>query len=378
MRTIAFRLAVSACVSSLFLGCPPVVTECIDGTEAVCEDAGALPPDFCNSKEEAETDTTNCQLNITTGGAAKDPKGGVYISRLSDGGTDQDWYLAQTPANLTARSLLHFGGGYSAPQSGVNFSINVLKEGPDGGLVSVATAIDKHGPAAPRPVDVILPFADSNTRLYVIIADEGVSGQVRVDNRNPYSVFMEIVENPDVNEPNDATPTPIALTGSPIQEGSQTGFIATNDDVDTFSFPVMGAGRQVIYMHITAPQPTKAPPYRLSYTLFDPSGVPIAEGVMANEFLRIDLATARLAPMTGTYKVEVKGYRPPNTTGAIPGDLSLQYTVALKVIRCELMFFRMNLMVLQLEVRAVQTLNLNTVHALMDQLRRVYPAPGAA
>ncbi len=332
MRTIAFRLAVSACVSSLFLGCPPVVTECIDGTEPVCEDAGALPPDFCNSKEEAETDTTNCQLNITTGGAAKDPKGGVYISRLSDGGTDQDWYLAQAPGNLTARSLLHFGGGYSAPQSGVNFSINVLKEGLDGGLVSVATAIDKHGPAAPKPVDVILPFADSNARLYVIVADEGISGQVRVDNRNPYSVFMEMVENPDVNEPNDATPTPIALTGSPIQEGTQTGFIATNDDVDTFSFPVMGAGRQVIYLHITAPQPTKAPPYRLSYTLFSPSGVPIAEGVMANEFLRIDLATARLAPMTGTYKVEVKGYRPPNTTGAIPGDLSLQYTVALKVM----------------------------------------------
>ena len=334
MRNI-IRLTVSACVTSLLLGCPPPPTECIEGTEAVCEDAGALPPDFCNSKEEAESDTTNCHLTITASPAAKAPKEGVYISRLSDGGTDQDWYFAQAPANLTPRSLLHIGGGYSAPQTGVNFSVNVLREGTDGGLLSVTTAIDKHGAAAPKPVDVIVPFGDSNARLFALVADEGVSGQVRVDNRNPYTLFMEIVDNPDVNEPNDTTPTPITLAGSPIQTGTQTGYIATDDDVDTFSFPVMGAGRQIVYLHLTGPDPhpmNPPPPYRLSYTLFDPSGVPLAEGVMANEFLRIDLATARLATMTGTYKVEVKGYKPPNTTLPIKGDLRVQYTVQVQLM----------------------------------------------
>ncbi len=335
MRTIAFRAAVSAWLISSLLGCPQEPVECIEGTEAVCEDAGTLPPDFCNSKEEAESDSVNCHLTVTSGGAMKAPKDGVFISRLLDGGTDQDWYFAQAPANLTARSLLHVGGGYSAPQTGVNFSVNVLKEGPDGALVSVTTAIDRHGAAAPRPVDVILPFGDSNARLFALVADEGVSGQVRVDNRNPYSVFMEIVENPDVNEPNDATPTSIALAGSPIQQGSETGYIATDDDVDTFSFPVMGAGRQIIYVHLTGPDPhpmNPPPPYRLSYTLFDPGGTPVAEGVMANEFLRIDLATARVAKLTGTYKVEVKGYRPPNTTLPIRGDLRVQYTVAVQLM----------------------------------------------
>lgn len=334
MRNL-IRLTLSACVTSLLLGCPPPPTECIEGTEPVCEDAGALPPDFCNSKEEAEADQGNCHLTITSGGAPRACKDGVFISRLSDGGTDQDWYFAQAPANLNARTLLHVSGGYSAPQTAVNFSVNVLEEGADGGLLSVTTAIDRHGAAAPRPVDVILPFGDSNARLFALVADEGVSGQVRVDNRNTYSLCMEIVDNPDVNEPNDTTPTPITVAGSPIQTGSQTGYIATNDDVDTFSFPVSGAGRQIIYLHLTGPDPhpmNPPPPYRMSYTLFDPTGVPLAEGVMANEFLRIDLATARLATMTGTYKVEVKGYKPPNTTLPIKGDLRVQYTLQVQLM----------------------------------------------
>jgi hypothetical protein len=265
----------------VLLACPPPPTECIEGTEPVCdEDAGALPDDFCNSQEEAVTDSVNCHLTITTGGAMPAPKSGVYISRLIDGGVDQDWYFAQAPAGLTARSLLHIRGGYQAPQTAVNFQMNVLKEG-DGGLLSVTTAIDKHGPAAPKPIDVIVPFADSNARLFALVNDEGISGQVRVDNRNAYTLFMEIIENPDVNEPNDATPTPIALTTTgAIQQGSQTGYLATDDDVDTFSFQVAGAGRQIIYLHILGPDPhpmNPPPPYKLSYTLFDPSGKPISD-----------------------------------------------------------------------------------------------------
>ncbi|MDP1826831.1 MAG: hypothetical protein Q8L48_26400 [Archangium sp.] len=335
MRTI-FRVAVSSCLLTTLLACPPPPTECIDGTEPVCDDdAGALPPDFCNSADEAVSDSVNCHLTITTGGAMPAPKSGVFISRLVDGGIDQDWYFAQAPGGLTARSLLHVRGGYTAPQTAVNFQVNVLKEG-DGGLLSVTTAIDKHGPAAPKPIDVIVPFSESNARLFALVNDEGISGQVRVDNRNTYSLFMEIIDNPDVNEPNDTTPTAIALTTTgAIQDGSQTGYLATNDDVDQFSFPMTSAGRQVIYLHILGPDPhpmNPPPPYKLSYTLFDPSDRPIAEGVMANEFLRIDLATARLATMTGTYRVEVKGFKPPTSTLPIRGDLDLRYTVNVQIM----------------------------------------------
>lgn len=335
MRT-PLRLIVSSCVvTACFMGCPPEQMECLDGTEPVCPDAGSLPPDFCDSQQEAEADSVNCHLAITTGGEPnRQPKSGVFISRLSDGGVDQDWYFAPAPGGLTPRSLLHINGGYTAPQSAVNFSVNVLKVGPDGGMLSVATAIDRHGPAAPRPVDVIVPFGESNARLFALVADEGASGQVRVDNRNPYSLFMEIIENPDSNEPNDTMPTPIALAGAPAM-GTGTGYLATNDDVDQFSFQVNGASRQIIYLHLTETgmhPMNPPPPYRLSYTLFDPADRPIAEGAMANEFLQIDLATARLAPMTGTYRVQVKGFRPAGNTLPIRGDLRVEYQVAVQLL----------------------------------------------
>lgn len=334
MRTI-FRAAASSCVLFCLMGCPPVPTECIEGTEAVCEDAGGLPPDFCNSQAEAEADSVNCHLNVTTGGVGNRAiKTGAYISRLSDAGVDQDWYFAQAPGGLSARSLLHIGGGYSAAQTAVNFSVNVLRVASDGGFLSVATGIDRHGAAAPRPIDLIVPFDQSNARLFALVADEGASGQNRVDNRSTYSLFMEIIENPDVNEPNDTTPTPIALAGAPLQ-GSGTGYLATNDDVDVFSFAVPAASRQIIYMRIQGPDPhpmSPPPPFKLSYTLFDPSDRPIAEGFMANEFLRIDLATARLAPMAGTYKVAVKGFKPPTSTLPVKGDLRVQYTVSVQLL----------------------------------------------
>ena len=336
MRTpLRLRLIVSCVVTACLMGCPPEKMECIDGTEEVCTDGGSLPPDFCDSPQQAEADSTNCHMVISTGGEAnRQPKAGVYISRLPDAGVDQDWYFAVAPGNLTPRSLLHINGGYTAPQSAVNFSVNVLKEGTDGGFVSVATAIDKHGPAAPRPIDVIVPFGESNARLFVLVADEGVSGQVRVDNRNTYSLYLEMLDNPDVNEPNDTTPTPIMLAGAPAM-GSQTGYLATNNDVDQFSFQLTAAGRQIIYLQLTGPTPhpmNPPPPYRLSYTLFDPSNRPIAEGAMPNEFLTIDLSTARLAPMTGTYRVEVKGFRPAGNTLPIKGDLRVEYRLAVQIL----------------------------------------------
>ena len=331
MRTTAFRVVASCLLAASLTACPAPPIECIDGTEETC-DAGALPPDFCNSIEEAEADQANCHLAVTTGGATPSVKQEVFISRLSDAGVDQDWYFAQMPSGLTPRSLLHVNGGYKVPQTAVNFSLNVLKAG---GL-TVINGIDRHGAAAPKPVDLIIPFGESNAKLYVLAADEGGSGQLHVDNRNTYSLYMEVIENPDVNEPNDTTATPITMAPmGALTQGTQTGFLATDNDVDTFSFPVTATGRQIIYLHITetGTHPTNPPPpFQLSYTLFDPSDVPISEGTMDNAFLAIDLATARLAPMTGTYKLKINGFRAPTVVGAIKGDLRVQYAVQVQVM----------------------------------------------
>jgi hypothetical protein len=333
MRNLAFRAVVSFTFVAALSACPPAKQECINGDEPVCPE-GMLPPDFCNSQQEAQDDATNCHLTVATGGAACQRKQEVFISRLEDGGIDQDWYFAQL-GTLTPRSLLHVNGGYSAPQTAVNFSLNVLKVDANGALATVTNGIDKHMAAAPKPVDLILPFGESNAKLFVLVGDDGQAGMAKVDNRNAYSLCMEIIDNPDVNEPNDTTPTAIPVAGAPIAMGSQSGFLATNDDVDLYSFPVTTAGRQIIYVHITemGTHPTNPPPpYSLAYTLYDPSDVPISEGRMANSTLTIDLATARLAPMTGTYKLKISGFKEPNSMISVKGDLRVQYQVTVKLM----------------------------------------------
>jgi len=296
---------------------------------------GGPPPDFCNTRQEADSDATNCQLTVTSGGAEPSKKTGLYLSKLADGGTDNDWYVAQLPA-LTPRSLVHINGGYLATQSAVNFQVNVLKDGASG-LTSLATGVDHHaGGAQPRPVDLIFPFSESNAKLYLLVKDEGSGGQAHFDNRNTYSLFAEVTENPDVNEPNDETPTEIALTaGANGQQGETTGYLATADDVDLFELSVASASRQIVYLHLTevGDHPTNPPPaYQLAYTLYDPSGTPISEGNMSNAYLPINLATARLSTAAGAYRVKVSGYHPPNDTTPVNGDLRVQYKLEVVVL----------------------------------------------
>jgi hypothetical protein len=324
MRT--FSSVVFGIVVVSLSACPPASAPCETGDEPSC-DAGTPPPDVCNSKEEALSSAA-CQLTL---GQAKEG----FISTLADKSRDRDWYSVQMPGNLTARSLLQVRAGYSAPQTAVNFAVNVQRT--DGS--SVVSGIDKRvGAAAPRPVDLILPFAESNAKLLLLVNDDGASTQVKVDNRNAYSIVVNVLDNPDVNEPNDVTPTAIALADDANQtkRGSQSGYLATNNDVDNFSFDVSGT-RQIIYFRISQMMPAMPlnPPlnYRLAYTLFDPDNKPVAEGEMANEFLPIDLANAKLAEKPGKYRLAIQGYRSPNTPNeVIRGDLRLKYDVEVRTL----------------------------------------------
>jgi hypothetical protein len=183
----------------------------------------------------------------------------------------------------------------------------------------------------------VVPFGQSSARVYVLVSDQN-TGVVHTDYRNPYSVLAEVVENPDPHEPNDLADagTVIALSGaSGAQAGTSFGYLATDNDVDRFVFSVAAPG-QIIYLRLTGPDPqlTNPPPGfgRLAYTLLDPLGGPIAEGVMDTEFLPIDLATARLAPRAGLYTLVVQGYRAANSTSAVKGDLRLRYDVDVRVL----------------------------------------------
>ncbi len=315
-----------AVLTLAFSACPPAAALCETGDEDTC-DGGTLPPDVCNTQEEA-LNTPACQLTL---GMAKEG----FLSTLPDKSRDQDWYSVQLPGNLTPRSLLQVRAGYSVPQTAVNFSVNVLRTNGS----SVTAGVDKRtGAQAPRPVELILPFAESSAKLLLLVNDEGSTTQVKVDNRNAYSVLVNVIDNPDINEPNDVTPTAIALVdgANQIKTGTQSGYLATNNDIDAFKFDIAG-NKQIVYLRIfqTMPATPLNPPlnYRLAYTLFDPDGKPVAEGDMANEFLPIDLATAKLAEKAGAYKLVIQGYRSPNTPNeVIRGDLRLKYNVEIKTM----------------------------------------------
>ncbi len=293
------------------------LTGCPDEVEPTEPDAGSAPPDLCNSLEEALTDP-QCTLAL---GETRE----AFLSTADD----RDWYAFRTPSNADARTLVHVTGGYAVPNTAVNFSVNLLRED---GQQSLARASDRHGQGAPRPVDIILPFAQPDTRLVLLVSDDPVNpSRPQFDARSPYRLTVKVVQDPDVNEPNDTAPTPIPLTqqGAALG-GTQQGYLSTEGDVDRFSFQVP-SGRKVLHLSLTAPALSPPPPFRVSYELIAPNGMRVAEGVVQNEFLPVELATARLSTSPGEWTVVVKGYESPNAPGPRPGDLRLQYALAVRV-----------------------------------------------
>ncbi|MBI3186018.1 MAG: cell-cell cohesion protein MtsF [Myxococcales bacterium] len=316
LRREAARPLLALVCFALF-GCPPPPPpECIEGDEPTCPDAGQPPADLCNSVEEALS-LPECQLTL----------GQAHQAYISFSG-DEDFYMAQMPA-LTARSLLHVNAGYAVPNTAVNLSVNLLRED---AKTSLGRKVDRHGQAAPKPLDIIVPFSESNARVVVLVGDEGAGLTPNFDAKNPYNLKVEVLDNPDQNEPNDtaATATAIPLVPQGTQlNGQQTGTIATENDVDRFKFTAP-SGRKVIYLHLTAPVLSPPPPFRLAYVLLDPSGKQVSEGSVANVFLPVDLATARLS-ISGEWTVLVQAYRSPLDQTPIPGDLRLKYTLAISI-----------------------------------------------
>ncbi len=307
-----------AIATPVFLLCACSPPPMCNPEEEICDTDAGPPPDICNTKEEALSDT-RCHIPVNTDGGLYG-----YISVAQD----SDFYLAQMPT-LDNRSLVHIVAAYGAPATPVNLAVSVLKED---GVTGLARKIDKHGAAAPRPVDIVFPYSESNAKLLVVLSDEQASTRVLIDEKNEYFVKAEVIQNPDLNEPNDTTPTRIMLTASGgMETGQGKGALATDDDVDKFVFTAPSTGRKILYLHITAPKLTPQALARVAYKLFDPTGKPVSEGQALNEFVPVDLATARLLT-GGDYTLEIRGYKPSSSTAVIPGDLRLLYTVDVQIM----------------------------------------------
>ncbi len=312
MKTTGLLIA-----AAMFLCACPAPRPCNPDEEDCGSDAGP-PADVCNSRDEALS-LPECEILV---GADAGKEGYLSVPM------DQNWYLAKLPA-LTARSLVHVTAGYGAPATPVNLAVSVLKEN---GTTGLARKIDKHLAGPPKPVDIIFPFNEANAKLLIILADEGASSRAIIDVRNRYTVRVDVFDNPDLNEPNDTTPTAIPLTAAgAILTGQAKGALSTDDDIDKYKF-VVPAGRKVVYLHIAAPKLMPQARSKITYTLYDPAGISIAEGRALNEFVPVDLATARLSRGAGEYILDVRGYKEPNSTVPVEGDLRMLYTVDVQLL----------------------------------------------
>src|SRR5262249_18596027 len=158
-----------------------------------------------------------------------------------------------------------------------------------------------------------------------------------------YSIFVEVVSDPDANEPNDspATATPIPLTGGASgMQGSGGGYLATPGDVDYYSIVAANPNSVMWLALVRACTPATGPPahrYRLEYFLRDPSGTVVATdsstaGSLVSASL-MEVATARLLKTTGTYTLQVRGWIDPNNQTVIPpGDLKFKYKVEVIIV----------------------------------------------
>jgi hypothetical protein len=274
-------------------------------------------PDPCTSREEALS-LPECELVLN-----QDRQGHISFAG------DQDWYSVRVPANANARTLLRITSGYLAQSTAVNLAVTLLRED---GQMALARKVDNHGQGAPRPVEIILPFSEPNARLLLLLADEPATpSRPQFDARSPYFLKVEVLDNPDVNEPNDTQPTPLTLQAQgPVQVATASGYLATTNDVDRFSFEV--AANKVAYLRVFAPELRPPPAYRLSYKLLRPDGTAEAEGQAANATIAADLANARRIKTAGTWTLVVQGYKPANDPNPVQGDLRLQYNVEVRIL----------------------------------------------
>lgn len=288
------------------------------------QDAGGPPPNACATSDAA---LSNPQCALVLGQTRTD-----YIRSAND----QVWLTLTMPANTNPLTLVHLTAGYSAPSTPVNLAMNILQVG---GGASLGRVVDNHQQGAPRPLDSIIRFTQPNARLLIFFSDQpGSSGRPNFDARNPFIVKAEVINDPDINEPNDITPTPIPLTnqGGILVGSNSYGYLATNDDVDKFSVTLNSvSGRKVFYLHIGTSVAFNPPPnYRMTYALFDPMGNKISEDNVPPEgvYAAIDLATARLLNAAGTYVIDIRGYKAVDSVDPVPGDVRVNYSVDVKVL----------------------------------------------
>lgn len=322
-----------AALSSLAVLAATVLTGCPKGEVGDLPLAPNTPPDLnCNTAPDA---LANAECRLTLGVETKE-----YIQQRGD----KDWWVVNV-GQLPANAIVHVTGGYRPGpgqdagtfNTAVNFQMNALDSNNGTVGTSQVTAKDDHGSNPPTVLDVTFRYSKASNDLFILVQDDPGTHS---DQLSPYFIKVEVLADPDVNEPNDTTPTPIPLTG-PLtgEQGTQGGYLATIGDVDLFSIQSPGAN-YVMWIRVEEDPAFPAPPphrYRLEYFLKDPTGVVVATdsssaGSLFSQNL-VQIGTARLLQSAGTYTLLVRGYIDPNNSTVLPpGDLNFKYKVEVIIV----------------------------------------------
>ncbi|HVP61612.1 MAG TPA: hypothetical protein VMT11_13690 [Myxococcaceae bacterium] len=313
-----------------------VAAGCIKGEVGDAPVPAITHPDLnCNTAQDAAANA-ECRLQLKT-------ETQEYIQQQGD----KDWWVVNVGA-LPPRAIVHVVAGYK-PGTGqdagnfntaVNFQINVLDSANGAVSSSLVSAVDQHGSNPPTVLDLTFRYTKANNDLYILVQDD--NGK-KFDNLSPYTIFVEVVSDPDSNEPNDtpATATPIPLTAAPKGgvQGNGGGFIATPGDLDYYSIASPNPN-SVMWIRLGEDPAAPSPPphrYRLEYFLRDPGGTVVATdsssaGSQVSPAL-VQIGTARLLKSTGTYTLEVRAYIDPNNQTVIPpGDLAFKYLLEIIIV----------------------------------------------
>jgi len=282
-------------------------------------DAGGAPVNLCATKDDA-FNKTQCQL--TAGQDVTD-----YIRSEND----QDWYSFTIPSSITPRTLIHVTAAYRVPYTPVNLVANLLQ---DDGLTSLVSRVDNHGQGLPHPLDMLVRYTAPGRRVLLTFSDQADgTGRHHFDAVNPFTFRLELLTDPNPNDPNNVVPTPITTTNQGgILVGSTYGYLVTDNELHKYTVTIAPfSGRKILYLNVTQDLFTPPPPYRLAYRLLDPAGVPISEDHAANVYLPTNLATARLI-RAGTYEIDVFGYKPPDSLDPVPGDITKRWNISVMVL----------------------------------------------
>ena len=229
---------------------------------------------------------------------------------------------SSTPLLATA-----FRGIKKQLNTAVNFQINVLDSN-NGTLPASPASRDR---TAPIPTVLTSPSTKNANDIYILVQDAAQLNPTT----SLYFVKVEVVTDPDSNEPERHSATATTLTpGGANTPGTQTGFMATPGDVDYFSI-ASPAANSVLWLRIGQDPAFPSPPphrYRLEYFLYDQTGTPIAtdSSSAGSQFSQnlVQIGTARLLRTPGTYSLMVRAYVDPNNQTVIPpGDLNFRYLV---------------------------------------------------